>query len=568
MARKRRWDSQVMLGSQAADLSQQAAKQGPCPTAAYVRLSVEDSGKADGDSLENQETLLRDYIYNHPELRLYRVYTDNGYSGTQFHRPAFEEMMEAARKGSIGCIVVKDLSRLGRNYLEAGNYLEQVFPFLGVRFISVNDGYDSQSASHTDQTWMLPLKNIINESYARDISRKVSSAMAARKAQGKFLNNYPPYGYCKDPEDKNHLVPDPQTAPMVARIFSLRRDGISLSGIARQLNQEEIPCPSRLWWERGLTQQASYEKALWDRTSVGRLLANRTYLGCVVYGKSRSQVGKGKTVAVPPAQWQMVEHCHQPLVERELFEEVQRSLEESSRAFRDKVGVNPDYQPENLYRGLIRCANCGKAMKMTKYVRTTPSGKKRHYAVYSCQGRDKLGKGFCPMQGMVKSRLDQAVAQSIRYHMETFLDQREMQCKLRNTPARQGQEKWLQQQIQARQQRIEKLEGMHAGMYQDYRDGLLDQEEYRTIRAKHNQELQQLREELEGLKAQCTGPQAQVEELEGLVEQYRNFSTLTREIVEAFVADILVHTGKRVTVVFRMEDPWKALEPLREEGER
>ena len=203
MARKKRLNTVAVLGAECASVSgiPEDSGSGFC-TAAYVRLSVEDSGKIDGYSLQNQEDLLLSFINEHKDLHLYKMYVDNGFTGTKFERPAFEEMMEDMKQGRINCIVVKDLSRLGRNYLEAGNYLEQIFPFFKIRFISITDGYDSFSPDFTDEALMIPLKNIINEGYAKDISLKVSSSIATRKKQGKFMGKYPPYGYLKDPADK------------------------------------------------------------------------------------------------------------------------------------------------------------------------------------------------------------------------------------------------------------------------------------------------------------------------------------------------------------------------------
>ena len=242
MARKKRLNTATVLGTEPASVPNLTTMAG-YSTAAYVRLSMEDSGKIDGYSLQNQEALLMEFINSHSDLHLHKMYVDNGFTGTQFERPAFEEMMQDMRDGIINCIVVKDLSRLGRNYLEAGNYLEQIFPFFKVRFISITDGYDSISPDFTDEALIIPLRNIINEGYAKDISIKVSSAFETRKKQGKYMAKNPVYGYLKDPEDKNHLVIDPEASLIVKRIFQMRLDGTSLGKIAKMLNDEGIPCP-------------------------------------------------------------------------------------------------------------------------------------------------------------------------------------------------------------------------------------------------------------------------------------------------------------------------------------
>lgn len=183
-------------------------------TAVYLRLSVEDNGKKDADSLDNQRELLLSYVADRPYLELIEIYEDNGWTGTDFDRPAFQRMLEDAQKGKINCIVVKDLSRLGRNYVEAGNYLEKVFPFLNLRFIAVNDNYDSASLTSGEHLGAT-LKNVVNDIYAKDISRKSCSALKMKRVKGEYIGNYAPYGYLKDPQDKNHLIVDPETAPIV-----------------------------------------------------------------------------------------------------------------------------------------------------------------------------------------------------------------------------------------------------------------------------------------------------------------------------------------------------------------
>ena len=207
-------------------------------TAAYVRLSVEDSGKPGADTIEGQKNLLLRFIEDDPTLTLYRLFCDNGRTGTDFDRPQFEKMMEEVRKGHIDCIVVKDLSRFGRNYKETGNYLERIFPFLGVRFIAVNDGFDTLTARRGADGYLVPLKNLINEVYSKDISRKSGSALAAKQKNGDFIGAWAPYGYRKQPDNPHKLEPDEATAPVVRQIFRWRAEGVSVTQIARRLNDE------------------------------------------------------------------------------------------------------------------------------------------------------------------------------------------------------------------------------------------------------------------------------------------------------------------------------------------
>ena len=572
MARKKRLNADAIIGNQGScALGQDETKnhRGDIyQTAAYIRLSAEDSGKKDGYSLQNQEMLVLDYIGSHPELNLYREYVDNGFSGTCFDRPAFDEMMQDMRDGRINCIVVKDLSRLGRNYLEAGNYLEQIFPFFKVRFISINDGYDSTAPNSADESLIIPLKNIINEGYAKDISVKVSTALETRKKQGKFTGKYAPYGYLKDPADKNHLIIDEETKDIVKRIFQMRADGMSMSGIAVQLNQEGIPSPAAYLILKGISKEKSFQNSYWNRTNVKRLLTNRMYLGNLVYGKEQSSFAKGITRhRLPEEQWKEVENTHEPIIDRKLFDFVQEKQEESRKEFFDRTGINDDYQPENLFRGLIHCSDCGGAMKMSKFVTTLKSGKQTRFAVYECCRRKSMKNYSCPPRSIRKTQLDQTVAEAIRYHISLFLDTEKVIETLNQKAEIRQAAASLKNQIREMQRQAARYERMNTGMYEDYRDGILDESEYLAMRKHYSEEADRLREEIDRM---ITEQDSYAEDyrlndtLSDLVRKYAEFTTLTREIVEAFIADIRVHTGGGLKIVFRFEDELKQLTDLAE----
>ena len=422
MARKKRLDVNAVLEQERAGFGLRE-EQSIYHTAGYIRISVEDSGKTDGYSLANQEKLVKDFIADQQDMRLYRLYIDNGATGTVFERPAFDEMMQDMKDGKINCIVVKDLSRLGRNYLEAGNYLEQIFPFFRVRFISITDGYDSNSPDVTDESLIIPLKNIINEGYAKDISQKITTSFEARKKQGQFMGKYPVYGYLKDPENKNHLIVNPETCGIVKRIFQMRDSGVALGAIASQLNEEGIPSPARYLWLKGLSKEERHRDSYWDRTNVKRLLMNKMYLGMLVYGKERTSFAKGiKRQRVPESEWKYVPNAHEAIIDQELFDSVQRKLESAKQDFLNMTGINEDYQPENLFRGRIHCSDCGRAMKMTKFVATRKDGSIDRYAVYECCRRKQLYDLSCPQRSIRKAIVDKTVEEAIRFHIRTFLD--------------------------------------------------------------------------------------------------------------------------------------------------
>lgn len=570
MARKKRLNTAAVLGAES--VITPALPEEPDQgfrTAAYVRLSMEDSGKIDGYSLQNQKDLLMSFINDHSDLHLYKMYVDNGYTGTQFERPAFDEMMQDMKAGLINCIVVKDLSRLGRNYLEAGNYLEQIFPFFKVRFISITDGYDSISPDFTDEALIIPLKNIINEGYAKDISVKVSSAIATRKRQGKFMGKVPLYGYLKDPDDKNHLVIDPDASLIVKRVFQMKLDGISLGLIAKQMNEKGVPCPSKYFVLKGLSKETKYLSSFWDRNTVKRMLTNRMYLGCIVYGKSVRSFAKGiKEHTVPEENWKVVEGTHEPLITVDAFERVQELLEESSREAKNHASYAEGDVP-NLFRGLIRCADCGGAMRMGKFRKPKKGGAEEYhyYGVYECSRHKLIYDYSCPQKSIRKDVLDTAVEEAIRYHIRMFLDLEKIIADLNKKTSVREAAVGLQDLIRKKQRRIAKVEQMSCGIYEDYQEGILNETEYLTLRKSYADEVLTLTKEIEGLMQE----QTQYDEnyraagsLSELAHQYRDFGELTREIIETFIAEIKVHTGGRLKITFRFEDELEKLQQIAE----
>jgi len=274
----------------------------------YARLSSEDQGKKERDSIGNQIALLERYIEGRPDLKLVAVFQDLNQTGTNFERPGFQKMMEAVKNGKVDCIVVKDLSRFGRNYIETGAFLENVFPFLGVRFISVNDGYDSFAPHHQLESYVIPLKNILHELYARDISQKTKSALEVLRRQGKFTGPVAAYGFRKGDDGK--LEVEEETAPIVQTIFQWAKEGAGGLRIAQKLNELGISPPG----------QTCSKTGRWHKSTVQRILRNPVYLGHMVQGKTQSDLWKrGGRVSVPWEEWVVAPRTHPPLVDEETF---------------------------------------------------------------------------------------------------------------------------------------------------------------------------------------------------------------------------------------------------------
>lgn len=289
----------------------------------YIRTSVFNGGKKDGGTIKNQEILLRNYIAAKPDFMLTSVYIDNGESGVNFNRSNFKHLIEDVRTGKIDCIIVKDLSRFGRNYIETGEYLEHVFPFLGVRFIAINDGYDSIQPDAAELL-KIHLKNLVNDVYARDISRKICPVLQMKQWRGEFLGTWAPYGYRKDEKDRHKLVVDEETAPIVRTMFYWRLEGWTYQKIVQQLNTWEIPSPSRYRYQKGIIKDKKLAEAIWKSTTVIRILANQVYLGHMIQGKKRAALWNNQAQAtVSEKDWIIVPDTHMAIVDKEIFEAVQ-----------------------------------------------------------------------------------------------------------------------------------------------------------------------------------------------------------------------------------------------------
>ncbi|GMQ56606.1 hypothetical protein AN1V17_09990 [Vallitalea sediminicola] len=309
-------------------------------TALYVRLSNEDNGNIGSNSIDVQKTLLMNYLAMHIDLHLYKIYTDNGMTGTNFERPAFKAMINAVRKGKVNCIIVKDLSRLGRNFVETGHYIEQIFPFMGVRFISINDSYDSADTdTDTNAGLMIALKNLVNAAYSKDLSKKVCSQKKLQQQKGNFIGTYAPYGYRKNPHNSYQLIIDEETAPIIKNIFTWRADGQSVKDITRRLNDENVPSPMRHRYLKGEVKSKRYKDILWKESTLYAMLTKQVYLGHMVQGVVKViSCGSNKIKYIPKEDWMIVKNKHEPIMTEALFNKAQVDNERYKNHVENEIG--------------------------------------------------------------------------------------------------------------------------------------------------------------------------------------------------------------------------------------
>ena len=533
-------------------------------TGGYIRLSVEDSGKPGLDTMDAQRSFIQGYIEGQPDMRLFRLYCDNGCTGTNFDRPEFEQMMEDVRTGKINCIVVKDLSRFGRNYLETGNYLEQIFPFLNVRFVAVNDHFDTLAAERASDGYIIPLKNIINAVYSRDISRKVCSALNTKRQNGDFIGSWAPYGYRKCVDNPHRIEPDEETAPVVRAIFRQRAEGESCQHIARKLSGQKIPSPGMYLYEKGLVHSACYKKPLWTHQAVRRILENEVYLGHTVQGRKRVSTFEGKKERLlPKTEWMIIPDTHEPLVDEKLFRAVQRITEETRRVYHeqfgkyDVLGTTP-----NLFRGLIFCADCNRSLK--RYKSVTGQGKNRYY-VYVCPAHAANPKA-CPKKYLHEDMLKEVIGDILQREMA-------LAGNLENLVRQYSQAVNAAHQVGAENretdsvnQSLRRAEMLYDGLYQNYAERLISEQEYRKMKRQYQSEIERLKTRLAELTRREDEYKRKTAQTprQAAYGRFRLETELTEEMVHTLIERIEVDADDHISVTLRYQDECRTLAGLLE----
>lgn len=462
-------------------------------------------------------------------------------------------MIVDLRAGIVNCVIVKDLSRFGRNYVGVGEYLEHVFPLLNVRFISVSDNVDSYLDPHSVNNLVVPFKNILNDEYARDISNKVRASLDLKRRQGKFIGSFASYGYRKDPNDHSRLLIDETAAAVVRDIFDWFLAGTSVLGIAKRLNEQRIPNPSAYKRQQGMNyQHPASDKldGLWPDSSVRRILHNPLYTGTMVQGKNRMKSYKLHiSEAVPKEEWITVEQTHEAIIPQELFDQAQSLFERDTR-------TAPTHKQVYLFSGFLRCADCGKAMNRKQI--SQPYGS---YHYYICSTFKKHHKGACTKHTIRSDRLEQAVLETLRCQIALAVEMDELIAEINRSGTRSRSVKPLldeRAQLTAERERIEQ---MKLSLYPDWKAGDISREEYHRLKEQFEQQQVKLDTRIASLQARIDEAQNGVDETNSFLSQfvkYRSLQTLTREAVVELIDMIYVHEGGKITIKFKFSDAYAA----------
>lgn len=530
-------------------------------TAIYARLSREDNLNQ-SDSIENQLALLHDYVDNRPYLQLTGTYIDNGYTGTDFDRPEWQKLMEAVRVKEVDCIVVKDLSRLGRNYIETGEFLEKICPFFGIRFIAINDNFDTDTAEASGQL-SVSLSNIINDYYAKDISRKVSSALRSKMENGDFIGSWEKYGYLKDPNNKNQLIINPETAPVVKQIFLWRSEGMSYMGINRKLNDSKVPSPGQYKADRGIVTNNNQKPRaiLWNKHMVTEILKDITYLGHLAQRKTSQCLYAGISFHRTEEQdWIITRNTHEPIIEQELFDKVQEinnAAAAKSKANNGKYDRLP--KAVNIYGKKFTCADCGSVMKL---VRSFSTKKDKVYFTFKCPTYVEHGTRACNAKKMRKADLDEAVLSTIKTQLDLFVDMQDSLHQLLAMKKAMAKQNGQKDEIRSLKKKLDHKKGLFGGLYRDLREGLISDEDYAQTREVILAEINRLEKRLSELEGTADRFEEQLrgeKKWADLVKKYYNATEVTAEMVDAMIVSMKMNEDSSLSIEFNHMDEFKAI---------
>ncbi len=512
-------------------------------TALYARLSAEREDTRERGTIQNQIYFIRHYVEQQEDMEIYDTYMDDDISGTRFDRPAFERMMSDMRNGRIDCIVVKDLSRLGRDYIETGNLIERVFPMFQVRFVAVNDQFDSVKGG---AEMIMTVTNIANALYAQDISKKIATAKENQMKQG-IPCSMVPYGYRveRNAGYEKVMVPDEEPAGIVRRIFEEIAAGKPQTEVARDLNKEKIPTPYQYRMRNQPEKLAEKAYLRWNRDNIAAILKNEVYLGRYVSGKDRVCLYRHeKRHTAGKEQWNVFENHHEPLVSEQLFETANTRKEERKQG---KCGV------DNFFKRKIFCGCCGSGMVIRP---------EKKYRCYICTRKRQYGKDSCNCLPVKMDAVYDTVFLVVKEQIKMLLDTDELLQKMNQSSKAKEKMAAFSEALNKCHAELEKVAVLKSGLYADYQQNLLTEKEYLQLNEEYSGRIEKLEQYADELTETMEGYQHTPmcgTELREITRKYRSKRKLSKEMAEELIDKVLIHEDKRIEVVFKYDDEMKKL---------
>ena len=514
----------------------------------YIRLSKEDllRGRDESNSVINQRLLLEQYHQTHMD-EFYEgdesdVYVDDGKTGTDTDREDFQRLLADVYSGKINCVIVKDLSRLSRNYTDAGNLIENLFVRLNIRFISLAEGVDSYRNPDSVSNIIVPITNVMNDQYCYQTSKKIRQVFDYKRRNGQYIGSFAPYGYIKDPKDKHQLIVDEDAAENVKQIYALCLQGTTKRHISFYLNEHGVPSPTAYRRAKGLPVSSTSDDPMWGDRAIWNILTNPIYTGDLVQGRRRVKSYKVHEIeAVPEDEWVTVPDTHEAIIDKESFEKVQALLKRDTRSA-------PKSRELHLFSGFLRCADCGKAITRSQ------SGKNVYYACSTYKNRSRLA---CSMHSIKHNRLEAAVLFAIQQQVHLAVSYSELVARINSAPIKKSQSFRLDDLINTKERELAKVTRYKQSLYQDWKDGEITQQEYRTMKADYEQQSQRLSDILVRLTAEraelANGVDQEHPALVAFMK-FENIDSLSREILIELIDHIKVYENGNISVRFKFAD--------------
>ena len=530
----------------------------------YNRLSKEDRDKLErlkeerkedwngleSNSIANQKKLIRDYISKQDDIVLVREYEDDGYTGTNFDRPHFTEMMDAIERGEADCIIVKDLSRFGRDYIDSGKYIQRIFPLQGIRFIAINDNIDTKRKDQADDL-IIPFKNLINDSYCRDLSIKLRGQFRVQRMQGEYVGSYVAYGYLKNKDDKHKLVVDEFAGGIVRQIFTMKVCGYNQQGIADQLNELGIPAPAEYKRMLGINYKSGFQvraESIWTSLAVTKILKNKIYIGILEQGKrSRPNYKVQKMMEKDETEWIVKEDNHEAIIDKETFAVVQQSLERDTR-----ISVQGTVYPLS---GFLYCGDCKSQM-----CRRSVSRGYRKFHYYIC-GTYKKGDG-CSSHSYAVKQLEKKILNAINLQISLVADLKKMADELGEGKLKIHRMRKYEILIANKEKEIEENKEYRLKLYESMVDGIINHDEYVQLRQRYTRRIEEAQASVEKANEELEKINAGLADTGTWMDsflKYHELTELSRDIVVTLIDKIYIYEDKRIEILFNFRSEFKSL---------
>lgn len=518
--------------------------------ALYIRLSREDGDKLESDSITSQRDMLCRFLSQNPDLKTFDEYVDDGVSGTTFERPSFQRMIEDIKTNKVNCVIVKDLSRLGRNHIETSKYIEILFPMLKVRFIAINDQIDSYLKPQSVNNVIVPFKNLLNDEYCRDISMKIRSSLTIKRENGQYIGSFPCYGYVKSKEDKHKLVIDEEAAQNVRNAFRLFIDGATLRGIATTFNESGILTPSEYKRSKGFNDRhyTTHEKAFWDTIAIRRMLTNQMYVGDMVQKQMEivsykvnicRRIDKDKRIIVP--------NTHEPIISREDFNKVQSLLNRDTR-------VCVSNNELDLFSGFVKCGDCKRGMNKKHIYQPY-----KDYYYYICNTFKKNGKSACTKHAIRTEKVKEAVFEVVKQYINIAVTMENLIDFINHSEEKCKETTKYDNALKGKFREREEMNRLLEDLYPDWKKGFISQEMYFSLKDKYEKKKIEILNAIEDLQIQIEAIKNGLTKENRFIENFKkhqNITELTRDIIVELIENVYIYEGGRIEVVVKFRDEY------------